>query len=224
MNQEDEIAQINALAGKITGKEMATRLQVSYSHIKRIAKANKISLQILNKYDDGDDLIIAQHINTMSYHDIGVLLKRSGDSVRMRASLIGLAGEYNRKSCIDSQGVKKNGPNKSTAIKWSKEDIQLIVNAINEGGTSYQKLGEKLGRTADAVRFQYKKYHQKNNISTPANKKKRKQLDWDTKEIDYLISNMRSVNFSLTEVALTLGRTYESVRHKYRKLKFERQV
>lgn len=214
------IAKIKALAGTIKGEEIADQLGVGYSTVKRIARANNISLVKYLTYGAHDDAIIARNIKKMSYHDIGKLLDRSGDSVRMRASLLGLAGKNKRKTVIVSKDaiINPGKDNIRDKNKWSEKDIAYIVDAINSSNMRYQDLGDKIGRTSEAVRFQYKHFHQTNNINPPGNKKKRQQVDWDEDEIEHLTTQMDQGDFSIAEVAKVLGRTYESVRHKYRKL------
>jgi len=218
-NSEALVNQVRELAGTMSGKLIAQELGVSHSVVAGVARRNKISLSMHRAYDKNDDETIKKYLSTLSYQEIGQILKRSADSVRMRAALIGLAGQDKRKPQVNTGDHKMEKGAKRTTIPWSSEDLDFVIEHVDVQERSYAYVAKILGRTEDAVRYQYKELHKSKDLKVPASKKVRNQKEWREEEVNYLLARMNQPNFCLEKESKRLMRTFESVRHKYRILK-----
>lgn len=156
MKTTDSSDFIEANAGTMTTEDIAQKLGKSPNAVRCIAKRRGISLVVEDlSYTYCEDLFIVKHIHKLSYEDMATKMSkrfqiRSKDSIRQRASWLGVAGVWNRKEMVLTKA-----PSSRHGQPWTVfEDAYIVL--VHNRILHYNQAAKHTGRTAESVTYRAK--------------------------------------------------------------------
>lgn len=148
---------IEANAGIMTTEDIAEKLGKSQNAVRCIVKRRNISLVVESlSYTYCEGLFIVKHIHKLSYGDMATKMSkrfqtRSKDSIRQRASCLGVAGVGNRKQMV----LTKTQSNRYGQPWTLFEDAYIVL--VHNHILHYNQAAKYIGRTAESVTYRAKK-------------------------------------------------------------------
>lgn len=160
MNTIDAVEFIKSNAGILTTSEIADRLGKTPNSVLCMAKRRGISLAVSDQsYTPEEDAFIIENISYLSFEDMATEMSnkhqsRSKDSIRQRASALGISGQHSRKISVFTNTISSR-----FGEKWTPQDDAYIV-LIKRNILDYRSAAHHSGRTVESVRYRYKNIDQ----------------------------------------------------------------
>ena len=160
MKPVDPVDFIKTNAGILTTSEIAERLGKTPNSVLCMAKRRGISLLVNDQsYTPEEDAYIVENISILSFEDMSTIMSttlqtRSKDSIRQRASALGISGQHARKTSVFT-----NTSSSKFGEKWMPQDDAYIV-LIQRKILDYKSAAHHSGRTVESVRYRYKNIDQ----------------------------------------------------------------